>query len=350
MVRKQNERTLLLQYRIIPLSLHTNIIISLVLAPRPHSPTRLGAFLFPETFSHKFFPKFFPIRPRRLFSVFLVRKIMGTKHSFRSPTGGGCPSFIPALCPLSLLPLWSPLYLSSIQKARIWIYFGMALCFLGKIGDSEERKPNKCLVLVWLYALWVPFLCCYRRSYPTGLVGWAVCSVLHQGKNRQKQAILKKILTVLCVFSGFYDTTSGKSKELIYRLSIFAALSVIIKARQCAPVLTLCSWYISTVVLPMCSVLLCGFVTLSTIQLCLYMPLFRVLSGCKGVYILDGICALLALLAYLACERLCGFGAWDVLLLFFFFLLLLFFFFFALLLVSLSLFIALFIACFKLIF
>ena len=87
MVRKQNERTLILQSRIIQLSLHP---IFYILAPRPLS-TRLGAFSSPETFSHKFFPKFFPIRPRRLFSVFLVRKIMGAKHSCRSPNGGGYP-------------------------------------------------------------------------------------------------------------------------------------------------------------------------------------------------------------------------------------------------------------------
>ena len=74
MVRKQNERTLLLQYRIIQLSLPSKTLF-LILASRPLS-TRLGAFSSPETFSHKFFPKFFPIRPSRLFSTFLVRKIM----------------------------------------------------------------------------------------------------------------------------------------------------------------------------------------------------------------------------------------------------------------------------------
>ena len=111
MVRKQNERTLLLQYRINPLSLPTNLILSYFSVPRPLS-TRLGAFSSPETFSHKFFPKFFPIRPRRLFSVFLVRKIMfswgelfstfmarkimGMKCTCRSAIGGGCP-FLPAL-------------------------------------------------------------------------------------------------------------------------------------------------------------------------------------------------------------------------------------------------------------
>ena len=92
MVRKQNERTLLLQYRIIQLSLPTKTLF-LILAPRPLS-TRLGAFLSPETFSHKFFPKFFSPRPRRLFSVFLVRKIMGVKGVFRPQIGGGWVSFV----------------------------------------------------------------------------------------------------------------------------------------------------------------------------------------------------------------------------------------------------------------
>ena len=95
MVRKQNERTLLLQYRITTLSLPTKTLF-LILASRPLS-TRLGAFSSPETFSHKFFPKFFPIRPRRLFSTFLARKIMRAKHSFRFPNGGGCPLLLVAL-------------------------------------------------------------------------------------------------------------------------------------------------------------------------------------------------------------------------------------------------------------
>ena len=89
MVRKQNERTILLQYRIIPLSLPTKTLF-LILASRPLS-TRLGVFSSPETFSRKFFPKFFPILPRRLFSGFLVRKIMGVEGTCRSPNGGGCP-------------------------------------------------------------------------------------------------------------------------------------------------------------------------------------------------------------------------------------------------------------------
>ena len=93
MVRKQNERTILLQYRIIPLSLPIQSFH--ILALRPLS-TRLGAFSFPETFSRKFFPKFFPILPRRLFSGFLVRKIMGVEGAGRFPNGGGGYPFLHA--------------------------------------------------------------------------------------------------------------------------------------------------------------------------------------------------------------------------------------------------------------
>ena len=122
MVRKQNERTVLLQSRIIPLSLHS--IFHILAPPRPLS-SRLGAFLYPETFSHKFFPKFFPIRPRRLFSVFLVRKIMRMKGTCRFPNRGGVPCcllpYIAGLLPcIPFCPLCFPFAsscLSSGQKA-----------------------------------------------------------------------------------------------------------------------------------------------------------------------------------------------------------------------------------------
>ena len=87
-------------------TIFAHIILSYFSTPCPLS-TRLGAFSFPETFSRKFFPKFFPILPRRLFSVFLVRKIMvswgelfstflvrkimGVEGTWRFPNGGGCP-------------------------------------------------------------------------------------------------------------------------------------------------------------------------------------------------------------------------------------------------------------------
>ena len=145
MVRKQNERTLLLQYRIITLSLPTKTLF-LILASRPLS-TRLGAFSSPETFSHKFFPKFFPIRPRRLFSVFLVRKIMGAKGSCRSPNGGGVPfcvlsvhqagfsfpSPFPALFPAPIVPDFR-----TIRAKRGKNEFFLA-CFCVFSGKSETK-------------------------------------------------------------------------------------------------------------------------------------------------------------------------------------------------------------------
>ena len=89
MVRKQNERTILLHSRIIQLSLPIQSFH--ILAPLAPFLQDWGLSLSHETFSRKFFPKFFPILPRRLFSGFLVRKIMGVKGTCRSPNGGGCP-------------------------------------------------------------------------------------------------------------------------------------------------------------------------------------------------------------------------------------------------------------------
>ena len=77
-------------------TIFAHTILSYFSTPCPLS-TRLGAFSFPETFSRKFFPKFFLILPRRLFSVFLVRKIMGVEGSCRSLNGGGWSLFAGSL-------------------------------------------------------------------------------------------------------------------------------------------------------------------------------------------------------------------------------------------------------------
>ena len=148
MVRKQNERTLLLQYRIIPLSLPTKTLF-LILASRPLS-TRLGAFSSPETFSHKFFPKFFPIKPRRLFSVFLVRKIMGAKGSCRSLNGGGCPfsyalrtsSGLLLSCSLSCLPSRQIFRQSGQKGAKV----NKFLEWLGVFSGKSETQGGKILI------------------------------------------------------------------------------------------------------------------------------------------------------------------------------------------------------------
>ena len=162
MVRKQNERTILLQYRIIQLSLPTKTLF-LILASRPLS-TRLGAFSSPETFSHKFFPKFFPIRPRRLFSVFLVRKIMfswgelfstfwvrkimGAKGSWRSPNGGGYPfSYAHHIAKVALFPPTAPSLFPALIVANfqsIGVKSGKSefflACFCVFSGFSETTR------------------------------------------------------------------------------------------------------------------------------------------------------------------------------------------------------------------
>ena len=120
-----------------------------ILALRPLS-TRLGAFLSPETFSHIFFPKFFPIRPRRLFSVFLVRKIMGAKGSCRSPNGGGVPFRMlstqqrsPIAANISESLYWSNRGKFSDNRGKNgqkWINFCSLWCFLGIFGDQRGQN------------------------------------------------------------------------------------------------------------------------------------------------------------------------------------------------------------------
>lgn len=74
---------------------------------------------------------------------------MGMKYPFATQIGGGYPSFIPAPVP-PFLPILSPLCHQITSKSNEFEYFfGVVWCFVGKIGDSEERKPNKYLVLVW---------------------------------------------------------------------------------------------------------------------------------------------------------------------------------------------------------
>lgn len=61
-----------------------------------------------------------------LFSTFMVRKIMGMKDLCRSANRGGVSLFYAG----SLPPLWSSLYLSSIQKATNLniFWYGLVFC------------------------------------------------------------------------------------------------------------------------------------------------------------------------------------------------------------------------------
>ena len=106
MVRKQNERTLLLQYRIIPLSLPTNSILSYFSTPCPLS-SRLGAFSFPRNIFPQIFSEIFSKQTKatffcifgaknyvflgRTFFCFYGAKNYGGKGHLSLPKWGGYP-------------------------------------------------------------------------------------------------------------------------------------------------------------------------------------------------------------------------------------------------------------------
>ena len=106
MVRKQNERTLLLHSRIIPLTLHP--IFHILAPPRPLS-TRLGAFSSPKHFPRKNFRKIFYINQSfgadfflyfrceklcflgaNFFLLLWCEKLWGL-NTLSAPQMGGCP-------------------------------------------------------------------------------------------------------------------------------------------------------------------------------------------------------------------------------------------------------------------
>ena len=195
MVRKQNERTIRLQYRIIPLSLPTNSILSYFSTPCPLS-TRLGAFLSPETFSRKFFPKFFLILPRRLFAVFLVRKIMGVEGACRSANRGGVSLFVCSLyikqafihsstSRVQLPSIVSNFHPNTAKQGKSKHLFSALLSYPRNFGDNKRQKPNiflKCGCMVggscWLClpAFWRVHRCRRAGFRACVLLSWRVLS------------------------------------------------------------------------------------------------------------------------------------------------------------------------------
>ena len=157
MVRKQNERTLLLHSRIITLSLPTKTLF-LILAPRPLS-TRLGAFSSPETFFHKFFPKFFPIRPRRTFFYFYGAKKYGGRRLLPLPRWGGVSllyalytsnrySILSSFLPPFLPPSWQIFR----QSGQIFGKKGQKLDFIwcGFVFSRDFRRPKRTKFKIYL--------------------------------------------------------------------------------------------------------------------------------------------------------------------------------------------------------
>ena len=132
-----------------------------ILAPLAPFLQDWGLSLTPKHFPANFFRKFFPILPRRLFSVFLVRKIMGVEGSCRSANRGGCPFFV-----------------CSPDNNRLYI------------ANQHSLTPAS-----------------------QGVLNHTIGADFQpeSGKNRSK---VNKFLECFCVFSGFSETKGGKM--LIY--------------------------------------------------------------------------------------------------------------------------------------
>ena len=139
----------------------------------------------------------------RTFSYFYGAKNYGDEILFVAPQIGGCPSFIPALCPLSLLPLWSPLYLSSIQKATNLNIFLVWLCVLS--GKSETQKVENqtniyfCCGFRLCDCLFVLLLSLLSYWY-----GWLWCVIRPpSGQKQTKTGYFKKNPYYVMCFVGF---------------------------------------------------------------------------------------------------------------------------------------------------
>ena len=164
--------------RIIQLSLPTKLIFH-ILAPLAPSPQDWGLSFSPETFSHKFFPKFFPPKGRltfccifgaknyvllgELFSVFSVRKIMRVRGTCRSANRGGGGSFCllsiyqagfhSLLLPESSITPQGQKGIESGQKgAKVNIYL------LDFVSPREFRRPkgakSKHIFEIWCECVW----------------------------------------------------------------------------------------------------------------------------------------------------------------------------------------------------
>ena len=139
MVRKQNERTLLLQYRIIPLSLPTNSILSYFSTPCPLS-SRLGAFSFPRNIFPQIFSEIFYNQTKATFCCIFGAKNYGGRRLLPLRKWGGCPflyapyiarAFICSLLhsmPAFLLQSWANFQQTGQKGSKVNIYlFGFVL-------------------------------------------------------------------------------------------------------------------------------------------------------------------------------------------------------------------------------
>ena len=169
MVRKQNERTLLLQYRIIPLSLPTNSILSYFSTPCPLS-SRLGAFLSPKHFPANFFRNFFQSDQGDFFLYFWCEKLCFLGANF-------------------FLLLW---------REKLWGWRALVAPRMGGVSLFYASSP------LFLGAPFCP-------SFPAFLVANFQTIVANFQMNRVKRGKSKDIFARFGVFSGFSETKKGKN-------------------------------------------------------------------------------------------------------------------------------------------
>ena len=148
MVRKQNERTILLQYRIIPLSLPTKTLF-LILASRPLS-TRLGAFSSPRNISPQIFSEIFSNQAKATFFCIFGAKNYGGRRLLALPKWGGVSLFVCSphsklASILSSFPTPFPAFIvshfqtSRAKGAKVKIYL-LALVFSRDFRRQEGAK------------------------------------------------------------------------------------------------------------------------------------------------------------------------------------------------------------------
>ena len=152
MVRKQNERTILLQYRIIPLSLPTNSILSYFSTPCPLS-SRLGAFSFPRDIFPQIFSEIFSNLAKATFCWIFGAKNYGGRRHLSLPKWGGVSLFVGSLYIVTgFYPLRhsrSPPSLhkdkkasNQVKKGQKWNFSWLFLSTPRNFGDNERQKPN----------------------------------------------------------------------------------------------------------------------------------------------------------------------------------------------------------------
>ena len=152
MVRKQNERTLILQYRIIPLSLPAKSILSYFSTSPPFH--KIGGFPFPRNIFPQIFSEIFSNQTKVTFFCIFGAKNYGGKGTFCSPNRGGCP-FLQALHTINRLYIStgihkhkaSGLLRHSIEadfqpergkRGQKWIFLWSVLVF-----SRENRRQRK---------------------------------------------------------------------------------------------------------------------------------------------------------------------------------------------------------------